>query len=372
MANQKNLSGQDIDNILDEVSDQEDIALGSELSKIKDELNGKFGSLAQKMERQLARLRQKLEAEKQEQAALKQKIQASQQQRDEFKQEAVQKTNDLNQINEFYKNDADEQQFSALHNGIVQRHQSMQQQLQATNYSTDVSAMNKAWQDEVKKITSAILSSPSKAELASILDELQQRTKDVNTLKQIENGSLPIEAVSDLVDKAEERHAAQQGDQMAAYKTPGIIENAEVLQNNAQWDKCMALVRDFVLQNQQRLAQRNDLYMQELAGRIGDLSQFKEILNLKIAEEDETVPLYERKKHLAKIKAKKQQEANRRRVDLCNNVQQRHNQVESQAKNTLNAQSQKDQNELQSLSNNDGGWRKEFDQDTRALVEYLV
>jgi len=369
---QNRLSGDDIDNVLDELDDQEDVVIGSELNRIRDELNGKFSSLAQNMEKQLAKLRKKIAQEKQKQAELQQQIQQTNQQCDELKEENSKKTGDLAQINSFYKSDADDQAYSNMLNSIVQRHQQFQQKLQSLNSNDDVGPMNKAWQDEIYKISQLIKASPSKAEFASIVDELKQRSKDVNTLKQIENGSIPYQAINDLVDRCEERHAAQAGDTDATYKPPGKIENEEVLKNNEQWEQLMGLIRDYINAHQQQLQQRNAAYMKELQGRIDDLSQFKTVcLDVHVEEENQKVPLYMQKQHRAKVRVKKQSEANRQRAGLSANVQQRHQAIENEAKATM-ANNQKDQQELQNLTSNDGGWRREYDQDTKALIEYLV
>ena len=139
--------------------------------------------------------------------------------------------------------------------------------------------MNKAWQDEIYKISQSIANTPDKAEFATLVDEMKNRTRELNTLRQIESGQLPCSVIGDIVDQCEERHAAMVGDQMSSYKSPCILTDQGVINNNKQWENLLGLIRDFIFENQNKLRARNDLYMNELKGRVNDLSQFKFILN---------------------------------------------------------------------------------------------
>ena len=89
------------------------------------------------MEYQLTDLRQQLAEEKALTAQLREQLANSQAQCEEFKQEAMERTNDLNQINAFYTNNDDEESFKKLLGEVVERHGVLVQNLQNANYSLD-------------------------------------------------------------------------------------------------------------------------------------------------------------------------------------------------------------------------------------------
>eukprot|EP00486_Rosalina_sp_Unknown_P008067 CAMPEP_0201592036 /NCGR_PEP_ID=MMETSP0190_2-20130828/190037_1 /ASSEMBLY_ACC=CAM_ASM_000263 /TAXON_ID=37353 /ORGANISM="Rosalina sp." /LENGTH=378 /DNA_ID=CAMNT_0048050617 /DNA_START=17 /DNA_END=1150 /DNA_ORIENTATION=+ len=239
--NQYDVDSDDLEILLDEIdreaeqAPKDDMIVGDALSQVRDEMNAKFTNIAQTMESQLARLKQQIAKQKQVNTQLKQKISLSDKQRDEFKQEAQKQTNDLSQLNGLYTNDAPQDQYQNLVNGIVQRHQQFQQALQQQSYPQNVGAMNKAWQDEIYKISQLIANSPGKAEFATLVDEMKNRTRELNTLRQIESGQMPYSAIADIVDQCEERHAAMVGDQMSSYKSPGVLTDQTMINNNKQW-----------------------------------------------------------------------------------------------------------------------------------------
>jgi len=278
----------------------------------------------------------------------------------------------MGQINSFYAKKADDQSFNNLLNRVRQRHQAFEQAVAQNNYNQDISGMNKKWQDEIYRITQFIKASPDRAEFEAIIDELRNRTNELKTIKGIEEGNIPYEAMTDLVDKCEERHAAQSGDTMARYKPPGKIEDAEVVKNNQEWESLLNVLKDFIINNQKKLAERNAFYLQELGGRINDLSEFKNILNTKISEEMQDQRNL-RKKEKDAIKAKKVNEIVKKTKNLNLNVQQRHTQNENQVKNTMDLNnSQKDKQEMDNFVRDDAKWRNEFDRDTQELIQYLV
>lgn len=348
------------------------LVIGDTLNQIRDEMNGKFINLAQNMEYQLADLRRQIAAEKQIAADLRQQIKYSDAQRDEFKQEVSKKTMDLNQLNSFYKAaTVNDESFNNLLNSIVQRHQQFQQALQQNNYNQNVGPMNKEWQDQIYKITQCIKASPDKSEFDAITDEMMNRTKELDIIQQIKGGKIPYSAMNDLVDQCEERHAAQSGDTMSTYKGPGKIENVEVLKNNQQWESLMNVLRDFMIKNYNMLSNRNDLYLQELSGRINDLQQFKNILNGKFDVEQKQNGGKKMKRK--EIKALKVAEATQKTKNLTLNIQQRHNELQNKVKNTMNMNDNKDQMQLNNFSNNNNKvWRNEFSQDTKEVIDYLL
>eukprot|EP00484_Ammonia_sp_Unknown_P025442 CAMPEP_0197026236 /NCGR_PEP_ID=MMETSP1384-20130603/6370_1 /TAXON_ID=29189 /ORGANISM="Ammonia sp." /LENGTH=933 /DNA_ID=CAMNT_0042454875 /DNA_START=95 /DNA_END=2896 /DNA_ORIENTATION=+ len=322
---------------------QEYLVIGQTLDKIRDEMNDKFVNLAQNMEQQLTDLRQQLEQEKALTADLRRQLKNSQDQCEEFKQECTEKTNDLNQINAFYQANEDATAFSKLLEDVKERHQAMNEALQAAQYNKNVDPMNKAWQDEIYKIVQNIQGSANASEQAAIVDELQNRTRELDTIKKVMNGEEPATVLEDLADQCEERHAAQQGDQMATYQTPGKIEDPAAIQDNQDWEK---LLRDFVSNppsgGDDSMQQRNDLYLQELGDRIGDLQQLKDILNKK---QDEQYP-----DEQVKDEAR----------NLLLAVQQRHNDIESQVNDTVNKNNNDDQQRFNQYRDNDTNWRREL------------
>merc|ERR1711997_1294183 len=177
--------------------------------------------------------------------------------------------------------------------------------------------------------------------------------------------------MNDLVDQCEEWHAAQSGDTMSTYKGPGKIENVEVLKNNQQWESLMNVLRDFMIKNYNMLSNRNDLYLQELSGRINDLQQFKNILNGKFDVEQKQNG--GKKMKQKEIKALKVAEATQKTKNLTLNIQQRHNELQNKVRNTMNMNDSKDQQQLNNFSNNNNKvWRNEFTEDTKELIDYLI
>eukprot|EP01083_Nonionella_stella_P017925 50172_1 len=346
----------------------ENIAIGDFLDKIRDEMEGKFHTLKDNVEYQLAELRRQIAEEKQLQSELKEKINITEQQRDAFKQETTQKTKDLNSINSFYSNKSNNDPFAGLLNDIMARHQAFEQALQGTNYQGNVAAMNEAWRNQIHGLAQSIKAAPAAEEFAAIKDEMQHRTQELATIKQISDGKLPCSAMNDMVDQCEERHAGQAGDEMSAYKGPGIIENDEVLQNNAKWEECLSNMKDFMIANRSKLAARNEVYMKELAGRVNDLGTFKGVVNTRIPEEND--PKFKRKKK--EVRAMKVAEVGRKNKDLLQSVAKRHQENANAMKSTIDAKSNKDTKEFQQFTANDGGWRQEINQDTEVLIDYLV
>merc|ERR1719242_1516618 len=227
--------------------------LGDKLAAIRNQLNDQFVDLTQNMEAQLADLQRQIAAEKQLSAQIRQQLKESDAQRDAMKDECVKKTGDLNKVNGFYSNKADVNAFNALLNGIQQRHQSFEQALSQNKYNQSAAAMNKQWQDEIYKITQFIQNSANQSEFAAICDELNKRTKELQTIKGIEDGNVPCQAMADLVAQCERRHDAQ--------SKQGQIENADVLKDNAQWQGLMNMLKDFILNNQSKLEERNAFYL---------------------------------------------------------------------------------------------------------------
>eukprot|EP00486_Rosalina_sp_Unknown_P003993 CAMPEP_0201572722 /NCGR_PEP_ID=MMETSP0190_2-20130828/16136_1 /ASSEMBLY_ACC=CAM_ASM_000263 /TAXON_ID=37353 /ORGANISM="Rosalina sp." /LENGTH=932 /DNA_ID=CAMNT_0047998835 /DNA_START=103 /DNA_END=2904 /DNA_ORIENTATION=- len=319
------------------------LVIGDTLDKIRDEMNDKFVSLAQNMEQQLADLKRQLEQEKALTADLRRQLKNSQDQTEEFKQECTEKTNDLNQINAFYQSNAEPTAFEGLLTEVQERHTAMGESLQAAQYSKNVGPMNKAWQDEIYKIIKAIQGSANASEQAAIVDELQNRTRELDAIKQIMNGDQPQSAMEDLADQCEERHAAQQGDPMSTYKAPGKIEDKDALKDNEDWEN---LLRDFVKNPPKGGADgmdtRNDLYLQELGDRIHDLAEVKNIMDKK---KDENVP---------------QDEVKEQARNLLLNVQKRHNDIESQVNDTVNQNNDDDKQRFTDYRQNDTEWRREI------------
>ena len=111
------------------------LVIGDTLDNIRDDMSDKFVNLAQNMELQLADLRKQLEQEKALTADLRRQLKNSQEQTEEFKQECTEKTNDLNQINAFYQSNAEPSAFENLVNQVQERHNAMNESLQAAQYS---------------------------------------------------------------------------------------------------------------------------------------------------------------------------------------------------------------------------------------------
>eukprot|EP00485_Elphidium_margaritaceum_P004021 CAMPEP_0202688196 /NCGR_PEP_ID=MMETSP1385-20130828/3723_1 /ASSEMBLY_ACC=CAM_ASM_000861 /TAXON_ID=933848 /ORGANISM="Elphidium margaritaceum" /LENGTH=934 /DNA_ID=CAMNT_0049343105 /DNA_START=25 /DNA_END=2829 /DNA_ORIENTATION=+ len=329
------------------------MVIGDTLDRIRDEMNDKFVSLAQNMEQQLVDLRQQLEAEKKVTADLRRQLKNSQEQCEEFKQECSEKSHDLNQINDFYQSNADASAFQKLCADVVERHQALAEQLQNIEYGGDVGPMNKAWQDEIYKIVQHIQGSANASEQAAIVDELKNRTRELENIQKVMNGEQPASVLEDLADQCEERHAAQQGDPMSTYQAPGKIEDANALQDNKDWE---ALLREFVASppkgGDDGMQQRNELYLQELGDRIGDLQQVKDILDRK---KDENVA---------------QEDVQEQARNLLLAVQQRHTDTESRVQDTVNNNNNDDVQRLNALRDNDTNWRRELGGMVSQVVEH--
>eukprot|EP01083_Nonionella_stella_P021799 60363_1 len=331
--------------------EEEYLVIGDSLNKIRDEMNGKFQGIANNMEMQLRHLREKLAKEKQVTANLEQQLKGTQEQREEFKQECAEKTNDLNQINSLYSNNADPSAFGTLLQDVVERHNAFSGALQSANYKQNVGSMNKAWQDEIYKITQNMTGGANAGEQAAVIDELQNRTRELDTIKKIMNGDEPTSAMEDVADQCEERHAGQQGDPMSTYNAPGKIEDKQALQDNENWEN---LLREFVANppkgGDDGLGAKNELYLQELGDRIGDLQQVKDLVQKK---KDEQVD---------------QQDVEEQARNLLYAVQQRHNDTEEQVSGATNPNNAEDQEQLRSYKENDANWRRELG----AIVQNVV
>eukprot|EP01084_Bolivina_argentea_P181239 313040_1 len=337
----------------DEEEEFQPLIIGDTLNKIRDEMNNKFNNVAQNMEKQLTRLRRELEKEKQTNSDLRRQLKNSQDQCEEFKQENQERQNDLNQINAFYNSNADDTEFDNLLNEVQERHQALAEQLQSANYNKNINPMNKAWQDEIYKISQNIKGSANASEQAAIVDELKNRTNELETIKKIMNGDEPVSVLEDIADSCEERHAAQTGDPMSTYKAPGNIEDPDALKDNDEWEQ---LLRDFVKnppkgQGADALGTRNDLFLQELGDRIGDLREVKDIFNKK---KDENIP-------------KEDIEDQARNLLLA--VGQRHNDQENKVQNTLNLNNDDDTKKLVDFKDNDTTWRHELGNIVDAVVD---
>ena len=228
--------------------------------------------------------------------------------------------------------------------------------------------MNKAWQDEIYKIGSIMATSPDKAEFATIVDEMKNRTRELNTIRQIEAGELAVSVMQDLCNQCQQRHAAMIGNQQSSYQSPGKLTNQEVIQNNQQWENLLNLTKNYMTENSAKLAVRNELYLNELKGRIDDLSQFKFIINAPVPGGQGGKKMKKSELQQLRLAQMKQKTKN-----LNLKVGQRHKENENAIRNTMNlAQNQKDQKEFQNVQNNDGSWRVEFEKDTNALCEFFV
>jgi len=294
------------------------------------------------METQLSDLRHQVASLQEENAQLKEQLANSQAQCEEFKQEAMEKTHDLNQINDFYTSNADASSFEKLLNEVVERHQVLTQNLQNANYNADVGPMNKAWQDEIYKIVQALKGAGDASEQAAIVDELQQRTKELDQIKKILNGEEPMSKMEELADQCEERHAGQQGDEHSTYNAPGRIEDKAVIDDNGQWEE---LLREFVKnppKSSDDADARNELMLDELQQRVADLQAVKDILNKK---KDEDVP---------------QEEVEEQARDLLNAVAQRHNDIEDKVQGTVNPNNAEEVALFNAVKDNDSNYRREL------------
>jgi len=325
-----------------EESPFEALVIGDTLSKLRDDLDQKFVNLAANMETQLKDLREQVASLQYENAHLKQQLAQSQAQCDEFKQEAMEKTHDLSQINGFYTSNADASSFEGLLNEVVERHAALTENLQNFNYSEDVGPMNKAWQDEIYKIVQALKGAGDASEQAALVDELQQRTNELDQIKKILNGEEPMSKMEELADQCEERHAGQQGDEHSTYNAPGKIEDPAAIQDNEQWEE---LLREFVKnppKSSDDADTRNDLMLGELDDRIADLQTVKDILNKK---KDEEVP---------------QEEVEEQARDLLSAVAQRHNDTEDKVQGTVNPNNDDEVAKFNAFKDNDQRYRREL------------
>eukprot|EP01084_Bolivina_argentea_P216666 368036_1 len=329
------------------------LVIGDELSKVRDEMNQKFEAISMNMEMQLSELRRQLEAEKRLTADLRNQLKDSQEQCEEFKQECTERTNDLNQINAFYQSNADKQQFEVLLQDVTERHQALKEALNNCNYNKNTDPMNKEWQDEIYKIIQNINNSANASEQAAVIDELINRTRELETIKKIMNGEEAISLMEELADQCEERHAAQLGDPMSTYKAPGKIEDKNALADNEDWEN---LLREFVSNppsgGDDSLQNRNDLYLQELGDRIGDLQQVKDIISKK---KDESIG---------------QEDIEEQARNLLYSVQQRHNDTEDKVTDTINKNNNDDISRLNNYKNNDTTWRRELGNLIQHIVEH--
>ena len=207
----------------------------------------------------------------------------------------------------------------------------------------NAAAFNKAWQDEIYKIVANIQGSANAAEQAAVIDELQNRTRELDSIKRIMAGEEPQSAMEELADQCEERHAAQTGDPMSTYQAPGRIEDASALRDNEQWEQLLReLVENPPKGGDNSLDSRNDLFLQELGDRIGDLQAVKDILSKK---QDESVP---------------QEDVQDQASTLLSAVQQRHNDTEDKVLDTVNRNNDADNERFGDFKNNDTQWRREL------------
>jgi len=311
------------------------LVIGDTLNKMRDELNDKFQHLAENMEYQLADLRRQLKEEKELTSQLRAQC-------EEFKQEAAEKTQDLHQINGFYAANDDASSFEALLNDVIERHQVFSTNLREANYNGNVAPMNKEWQDEIYKLIQTLNASGDDSEKAAVIDELQQRTKELDAIKRIMNGEEPASKMEELADLCEERHAAQQGDAMSTYSAPGKVSDDAAVRDNGEWEE---LLREFVKnppKGGDDMDTRNELFQQELEGRIGDLQTVKDILQKKNDDE---------------VEAEQIQEAAR---DLLSAVHHRHSDIEDKVQSTANGNNGDDVAKVEAFKNNDTEWRREL------------
>ena len=207
----------------------------------------------------------------------------------------------------------------------------------------NVGPMNQAWQDEIYKIVKNVQGSANASEQAAIIDELQNRTRELDTIKKIMSGDEPQSAMEDLADQCEERHAAQQGDPMSTYQAPGKIEDKDAIKDNEDWEN---LLRDLVKNppsgGDDGMETRNELFLQELGDRIGDLQQVKDIMNKKQDEKENEEDIKDQARN------------------LLLSVQQRHNETESRVKDTVNKNNQQDIQKENDFKDNDTQWRREL------------
>mmetsp|Transcript_54148 Transcript_54148/g.48745 ORF Transcript_54148/g.48745 Transcript_54148/m.48745 type:complete len:161 (+) Transcript_54148:1-483(+) len=157
------------------------------------------------------------------------------------------------------------------------------------------------------------------------------------------------------------------GDQMSSYKSPGVLTDQTMINNNKQWENLLGLIRDYIFENINKLTARNDLYMTELQGRVNDLSQFKFIINGPV-----DIKPGGKKMKKQEIKSLKYAQQIQKTKDLQLKIGTRHSQNENQVRNTMNLNNNKDQQEMNKLQQNDGSYRREFNQDTNEIVQFLI
>merc|ERR1712113_1153031 len=119
--------------------------------------------------------------------------------------------------------------------------------------------------------------------------------------------------------------------------------DSKALKDNENWEN---LLREFVSNppsgGDDSLQNRNDLYLQELGDRIGDLQQVKDILNKK---KDESIG---------------QEDIEEQARNLLYSVQQRHNDTEDKISDTINNNNENEIIGLNNYKQNDITWRREI------------
>ena len=61
--------------------------------------------------------------------------------------------------------------------------------------------MNKAWQDEIYKIIQNIQGSANASEQAAVIDELQNRTRELDTIQKVMKGEEPVTTLEDIATR---------------------------------------------------------------------------------------------------------------------------------------------------------------------------
>ena len=178
--------------------------------------------------------------------------------------------------------------------------------------------MNKAWQNEIKKISQNAMDAANANDKDLIIEEMQARTIELETLQNVMNGNANVNELDDMLKDLQDRHAVQSGHDSSA-KDDEKISDINALKDNQNWEGLMKKVVDDYKNGKdiKWLKEVNALYLMEMEDRISDLREIKDIFDTK----------YVQKAEQDVIDSKAQ--------ELVNNIIKRHKDTEGKAKNLL-------------------------------------
>jgi len=154
--------------------------------------------------------------------------------------------------------------------------------LQNANYNGDLSEMNKIWEDELYKICFSFKNAAKNKDQKGIIKELEERTNDLNTIRNVMNGDDDESKLLELLENSQNRHKNQ--DPNYNNNNNETINNKNAINDNKKWDELLDnFVKNPPTQNGlNKLLNANKIYLSELNGRINDMNGVKIIKDKKI------------------------------------------------------------------------------------------